>query len=484
MKIFTCFKPFSSFAFKWITLSALILLSIYFLNAGSFTDLAGFGFTVSSFKTICSVFILCIAYFVYRYSLRYMEGERGYLSFLLRLFVLAFSLILLMLADHIVWVMLFWMASNILLSSLMKNKSLSFSSYASGRLFLRSSLWAQAFLTLGLILLANEFHTCSLEAISEAALPLSFNAQMGLICIVIAAMAQSGVFPFHSWLLASTNSATPVSAFMHAGLINGGGILLVRLSALLSESPSTLKLLFVVGSISCLLGSLSKLVQSSVKNMLTSSTLAQMGFMLMQCGLGLFSSAFVHVLLHGFFKAYLFLNAGSALEMKTSVAASHKDEGASKYVTLFAALFCGAIGAISFAIAFQGAASLSTSVVVIATFAGIATLQMSYQLMLSRVGKKGQIVAVLLSLIIGFAYGAFVHLVEKVSNLSSFMYVQELSLSYILCMAVFIGAALSLFFRHDSSLFWKKIYVKILNFSQSPLSTKTSLREHLFSNKE
>jgi len=129
-------------------------------------------------------------------------------------------------------------------------------------------------------------------------------------------MTQSAIWPFHTWLISSLNSPTPVSAIMHAGLINGGGFLLTRFAGLFVQSTGMLQVIFFLGLLTALIGTLWKLMQHDIKRMLACSTMGQMGFMIAQCGLGLFPAAIAHLCWHGLFKAYLFLSSGSAAHEK------------------------------------------------------------------------------------------------------------------------------------------------------------------------
>jgi NADH-quinone oxidoreductase subunit L len=127
------------------------------------------------------------------------------------------------------------------------------------------------------------------------------------------AMAKSAQFPLHIWLPETMEGPTPVSALMHAGLVNAGGFLLNRLAPLYSSSPSTMQVVFVVGTITALLGSTIMLTQNDVKRSLGYSTVGQMGYMTMECGLGAYALAVFHLIAHGIFKATLFMNAGSVI---------------------------------------------------------------------------------------------------------------------------------------------------------------------------
>ena len=130
---------------------------------------------------------------------------------------------------------------------------------------------------------------------------------------VLGAMTKSAQFPFHSWLPDTMETPTPVSALMHAGIINAGGFLVIRLSPLISLSHIALDFLAIVGAFTALLGGVIMLTQTSVKRSLAYSTIAQMGFMMLQCGLGAYSAALLHIVAHSVYKAHAFLSSGSVL---------------------------------------------------------------------------------------------------------------------------------------------------------------------------
>jgi NAD(P)H-quinone oxidoreductase subunit 5 len=142
--------------------------------------------------------------------------------------------------------------------------------------------------------------------------------------LLLAAMVQSALVPFHTWLLSSMTAPTPASALMHAGFVNAGGILLVRFAPVVTVDAGFLLAVVLVGATSALLGKLLKTVRTDVKGQLGCSTVGQMGFMIMQAGLGFFGAAITHLVLHGFYKAYQFLSSGGrvAHESPTSVKAT------------------------------------------------------------------------------------------------------------------------------------------------------------------
>ena len=127
--------------------------------------------------------------------------------------------------------------------------------------------------------------------------------------LVGAALTKSAQAPFHTWLPETLEAPTPVSALMHAGLINGGGVLLLHFAPLLGREPAALVILTLVGSLTTVIGVLAMWAQPADKRILAWSTVSQMGFMMVQLGLAMFPAALLHLLGHGVYKARAFLRA-------------------------------------------------------------------------------------------------------------------------------------------------------------------------------
>jgi NADH:ubiquinone oxidoreductase subunit 5 (subunit L)/multisubunit Na+/H+ antiporter MnhA subunit len=140
------------------------------------------------------------------------------------------------------------------------------------------------------------------------------------VLVVVAALSRSGQIPFHRWLPATMAAPTPVSALLHAGVVNAGGILLVRLAPLVSGEPAR-ALTVLAGAATLTYGAVIMLVKPDVKGALVNSTMAQMGFMILTCGLGLWVATIFHLVAHGFYKAALFLSSGSAIAQQRRAAA-------------------------------------------------------------------------------------------------------------------------------------------------------------------
>jgi NAD(P)H-quinone oxidoreductase subunit 5 len=133
--------------------------------------------------------------------------------------------------------------------------------------------------------------------------------------LAAAAVLKSAQFPVHGWLTEVMETPTPVSALLHAGVINAGGFLLIRFADVMLLAPGVLAVLVMIGGFTALFGGLVMLTQPAVKTSLAWSTVAQMGFMILECGLGLFPLALLHIVAHSLYKAHSFLASGGAVEL-------------------------------------------------------------------------------------------------------------------------------------------------------------------------
>ncbi len=159
--------------------------------------------------------------------------------------------------------------------------------------------------------------------------------------IALAAMLKSAQFPAHGWLPEVMDTPTPVSALLHAGIINAGGFLVIRFADVMLLSPGALHVLAVVGGFTALFGAVVMLTQTSVKVQLAWSTVAQMGFMLLQCGLGAFALATLHLVAHSLYKAHAFLASGSAVDTARAAPARPQPPVSSVHVSLALPLALG-----------------------------------------------------------------------------------------------------------------------------------------------
>ncbi|TXI49062.1 MAG: sodium:proton antiporter [Mycobacterium sp.] len=161
-------------------------------------------------------------------------------------------------------------------------------------------------------LIAATQGTVELGALAEMSLGGPIVA-LAAALVVVAALSRSAQIPFHRWLPATLAAPTPVSALLHAGVVNAGGVLLIKLSPVVTSSGPVQALIIIAGLATLAYGAAIMLAKPDIKGALAHSTMAQMGFMILTCGLGLWAAAVFHLVAHGFYKATLFLSSGSAI---------------------------------------------------------------------------------------------------------------------------------------------------------------------------
>jgi NAD(P)H-quinone oxidoreductase subunit 5 len=142
----------------------------------------------------------------------------------------------------------------------------------------------------------------------------SFSLQFSAVCLALAVVLRTGLFPVHGWLTQVMEAPTPVSALLHAGVVNLGGFILIRFAPLLELAPVARWLLVGFGLATAVLAGLVMLTRVSIKLRLAWSTMSQMGFMVLECGLGLYTLAALHLVGHSLYKAHAFLSSSNAVQ--------------------------------------------------------------------------------------------------------------------------------------------------------------------------
>ncbi|HAZ88878.1 MAG TPA: NADH-quinone oxidoreductase subunit L, partial [Marinobacter adhaerens] len=140
-------------------------------------------------------------------------------------------------------------------------------------------------------------------------------AQIAAVLMAVAALLKCAQMPFHGWLIQVVESPTPVSALLHAGVVNLGGFLMILMAPLISEVSAAQWLLLAVAGPTAVFASLVMMTRISIKVRLAWSTCSQMGWMLVECALGLYELALLHLVAHSAYKAHTFLNAGNTVEL-------------------------------------------------------------------------------------------------------------------------------------------------------------------------
>lgn len=270
---------------------------------------------------LMAVVIAGISLIVHIYSVRYMVEEAGYARFFVLLDAMTATLLTMVVAGDLITLVVTWHLVGVLLYFLLGQDTRSHSAY-------RYAFWTLITYRIGdlpLVLAAGLLHyaygTWSLSEIFtcvaiDSAAPMALGMPlMDLVggLIAVAAFARSAQFLLHTWLPYTMAGPTPVSALMHAGIVNAGGFLINRFAPVFVHTDNVLPGVFIVGLVTALIGSSLMLTQNDIKKSLGYSTMGQMGFMIMECGVGAFSLAIYHLIAHGVFKGTLFLGAGGVI---------------------------------------------------------------------------------------------------------------------------------------------------------------------------
>ncbi|WP_227133091.1 proton-conducting transporter transmembrane domain-containing protein [Halorubellus salinus] len=289
---------------------------------------------------------------VHSYSRRYMAGSHHESTFFATVFAFTLVVMALVAADHVVLFGGLWLAMGLLMAALIGTVDGWPQAQAAAAVARRYFLASSALLGVALAALWWTTDATTITGITDATAAMSGPAWLlAAGALVLAAMIQSALVPFQKWLLSSMTAPTPASALMHAGFVNAGGILLVRFAPVLTVEAAVMYAIVAVGGASAIAGKLLKSVQPDVKGKLGSSTVGQMGFMLMQVGLGFFAAAITHLVLHGFYKAYQFLSAGEQVEHTTpSEATPHTVGRLPSVVGATVAILTGLAGGALFAV--------------------------------------------------------------------------------------------------------------------------------------
>ncbi|MFN3768936.1 MAG: NADH-quinone oxidoreductase subunit L [Ectopseudomonas guguanensis] len=263
--------------------------------------------------------ISLLALVIVEFSARYLQGEPGQRRYLLALLGTLAAVALVVVSADLYWLVAAWIASSLCLHQLLTfYRERPMALVVAHKKFLASRL-ADICLILASVLLARAAGGSELAQILDQvtlrleAGALGWDLHLAAVLLVLAVILKSAQLPVHGWLIQVMEAPTPVSALLHAGLVNLGGFVLLRFAPLLSAAPVAQTLLVVVGGLTAVLAALVMMTRISIKVRLAWSTCAQMGFMLLECGLGLYELALVHLLAHSLYKAHAFLTSGETV---------------------------------------------------------------------------------------------------------------------------------------------------------------------------
>lgn len=261
--------------------------------------------------------ISVLAVVILRFSVSYLDGDPRQGLFLSRLARTIAAVQVLVLSANLATLVVAWVLTSLALHQLLVfHPERPRAVLAARKKFVAARL-GDLLLVVAAVVLYRSTGTGDLDAIFDAAtagaigaLPLAVAAG----CLVTAAMLKSAMFPTHGWLVEVMETPTPVSALLHAGVLNAGPYLVMLTAPVIAQVSGAGVALVLVGGTTAALASMARVTQPSVKVALGYSSAGHMGFSLMLCGLGLFPAAVLHLVAHSFYKAHAFLSSGSVVD--------------------------------------------------------------------------------------------------------------------------------------------------------------------------
>lgn len=308
----------------------------------------GFSLRLDTLSLVMFSMIAIIGFVVVKFSINYLDGDERQGRFIGRLSTTIASVQLLVLSGNLGLLLVSW-----ILTSISLHRLLLFYAERPGAIIAAKKKFivarlADVCLAVAILILYFQFGTGNLEIIFEQ-IKISFSAgnipssvEAAALFLAFAAILKSAQFPTHGWLIEVMETPTPVSALLHAGLLNAGPFLLIRMAFIMEASTYASILVMLIGGFTALFASAVFLTQSSIKTALGYSSVAHMGFSLMVCGVGVYSVAMLHLVAHSFYKAHAFLSSGSIIEViKGSTIKQATRKGSALRIALSIALAIG-----------------------------------------------------------------------------------------------------------------------------------------------
>ncbi|MGH9865427.1 MAG: NADH-quinone oxidoreductase subunit L [Candidatus Acidiferrales bacterium] len=287
--------------------------------AGNFR--AGFDLQVDQLTVVMLMVVTGVGFLIHVYTTGYMAHEGGYYRFFSYLNLFMFFMLILILAANYVLLFVGWegvgLCSYLLIGFYFLKKV---AADAGKKAFIVNRIGDFGFM-LGMFLLFRTFHTLDFKGVFDQAAPMQHDVlgQFGTLtiaCLLLftGAIGKSAQLPLYVWLPDAMEGPTPVSALIHAAtMVTAGVYVVARSHVLFSHAPTAMLVVAIVGCATALFAATIGLVQTDIKKVLAYSTVSQLGYMFLACGVGAFSAGIFHLMTHAFFKALLFLAAGSVI---------------------------------------------------------------------------------------------------------------------------------------------------------------------------
>ena len=292
------------------------------------------------------ILVSTLALVVVRYSRTYLVGQRELDRYARSLLLTLASVTVLVISNHLAVLVVAWFATDVGLHQLLtfyptRRQAL----IVAHKKFLLSRL-ADACFVSSLVLIGPAVGSLRIDVVNAAAQAngaLSPALHLATVLLVFGVLLKSAQIPFHGWMLQVMEAPTPVSALLHAGIVNIGGFVMIRLAPLMAYAMIAQGILLGVGLLTTIVAALIMTTRVAIKNVLAWSTIGQMGFMLVQCALGAWHLALMHLLAHSLYKAHTFLSTGSVVGQWRAAHLVHSPRASLWHLIAGAALVCFAI---------------------------------------------------------------------------------------------------------------------------------------------
>jgi NAD(P)H-quinone oxidoreductase subunit 5 len=317
-----------------------------------------------------------VGWVVVRYSEAYLSGDPRQRSYIRGLLTTLAAVAIVVIANNLLLLTLAWMATSLALHGMLTffgDRPVALA--VAHKKFLLARC-ADVCMLGAVVAFGAAFGTLRIDRIAAqaaAATTLPTGARIGIALIATAALLKCAQLPFHGWLIQVMEAPTPVSALLHAGVVNIGGFVLLRVAPVVDRAVETRTLLVIVGTTTAVIAALVMTTRVSIKVALAWSTCAQMGFMLVQCGLGLWEMALLHLLAHSLYKAHAFLGAGGAVR-QTQRNQLVPDRGPATIASIVTATSVAVVGTGAVALAWGRLAFTEPLSVTVWVMAGIVAL--------------------------------------------------------------------------------------------------------------
>jgi NADH-quinone oxidoreductase subunit L len=290
------------------------------ITAGSFS--APFGFYLDQLSMIMVLIVTGVGFLIHIYSVGYMAHEGGYYRFFAYLNLFMFFMLTLVLANNYLLMFVGWegvgLASYLLIGFFFLKDS---AADAGKKAFIVNRIGDFAFL-IGMFLIIQHFGTLNYDGVFNAlkdSVKFPLDSGWGWItitalCLMFGATGKSAQVPLYVWLPDAMEGPTPVSALIHAAtMVTAGIYMIARSHAIFNLAPHALQIVAIIGCITAIFAATMGLAQTDIKRVLAYSTVSQLGYMFLACGVAAYSAGIFHLMTHAFFKALLFLGAGSVI---------------------------------------------------------------------------------------------------------------------------------------------------------------------------